>query len=298
MIFPIHHHSLRWGSPRENHGLRLLSQILITYLNALPTVRPMGGPDRRQAELWHDIDSYLTKRRRTKGFLSTISGIRPASSISSKTKRAPSLFGSGFGISECAREYWESIKQSIKDTVQKDLAYRNQPGGTTMKPSQEFIDFEEGGLTVVPIPEEIESPAPLKSRETAAQPSGAPAFAASASGPAPTSASPAAPLTGTACPQASLPASQRQGFFSRWFSKKQAGKQEQMLDEDFLLTAAQVNPSYSLDIEKELKEDFKELAKLYLKTLERMNKDQLSQFRSTPEFDRLKELLRKYNVIK
>jgi hypothetical protein len=54
-------------------------------------------------------------------------------------------------------------------------------------------------------------------------------------------------------------------------------------------------PSQKVD---EAKSDLKELAKLFLKTLERLPEDELKEFKDAPEFLQFKEILRKHQVIK
>ncbi len=53
--------------------------------------------------------------------------------------------------------------------------------------------------------------------------------------------------------------------------------------------------------EKELndtKEDMREMTKIFLAGMERMPPEELHKFKRTEEFDRLKVLLKKHNVIK
>lgn len=272
----------------------------------------MGGEDARRKELWRDIDVYLSQRNKSSGALSGVfsskyssyvsssqpmrqsrlsSGLHHAhSSLNSRLKpKLKSRFSPSFAVSlqsawsQGTSAWWEGFKSSLKQTVQHDLSRVKSTGGTLMKTDQhEFMDFGEEGLTVVPIPEEVE---PAQMQPSVLKPQLNSSLPLKASVPSNFS-------EGSALPQ--LP---KQGWFSRWFAKKQVVKQERLLDEDFLLSST-VDHVQSGEADRELRDDFKELAKLCLKNLERMNKDQLSQYRSTPEFDRFKELLRKHNVIK
>lgn len=272
----------------------------------------MGGEDERRSRLRQDIDSYIAQRKKSKGVLSTV--FAPKSSIPqfrNKPSRHPGL-SKGFGhargpqaswimpksrarsssstswkswFSGRTSAWWEGFKSSVKQTVQHDLSRISSTGGIPMKTDQqEFMDFDEGGLTVVPIPDEVE---PAHKEPQALKPSVAQSV-------------PLNPLVSESSvlsEGSALPKSPKQGWFSRWFTKKQAVKQEKLLDEDFLFSATE-SQTQPHEADQELRDDFKELAKLCLKNLERMNKEQLSQYRSTPEFERFKELLRKHHVIK
>jgi len=272
----------------------------------------MGEDDARRSELRQDIDSYISQRKKSKGTLSSVfSQASPTRWISNKPQReqerlsasrhARDLVTSWVRPKQIPRSrpvvptswavawsqgistWWQGIKSSVKQTVKYDLSRISSTGGTPMKTDQqEFMDFGEGELTVVPIPEEVE---PVHAEPIVLKPSI-------------TQSSPLNPLTASPLSQGSaLPQSPKQGWFSRWFTKKQAVQQEKLLDEDFLLstTESQGQPH---EANQELRDDFKELAKLCLRNLEQMNKEQLSQYRSTPEFERFKELLRKHNIIK
>ena len=48
----------------------------------------------------------------------------------------------------------------------------------------------------------------------------------------------------------------------------------------------------------EAQEDFRELARLFLRTLERLPAPELEKFKQTSEFGNFKEILRKHKVIK
>ncbi len=66
-------------------------------------------------------------------------------------------------------------------------------------------------------------------------------------------------------------------------------KQEEILDEVQEMQPEKV---------EEAKVDLRELAKLFLKTLERLPEGELKEFKSAPEFEQFKSILRKHQVIK
>ncbi len=191
---------------------------------------------------------------------------------------------------EVARtSFWDGIKTSMRDTVRKDLEKINQQqGAKDMRQDDDFIDFEDGGLKVVPIPDDEpvqkQKPSCASIMTSSAAPRVKPAEQASVM---------LDPFADE--PVAEKPA-KKAGFFSRLFSKKKAAKEEAKMDEDFLTATPVVNVASSVNLE--LKDDFKELSKLFLKSLERMNKEQLNSFKATEDFERFKGLLKKHSVIK
>lgn len=80
---------------------------------------------------------------------------------------------------------------------------------------------------------------------------------------------------------------EKRGFFKQLMAF--FVKQEQILEE------VQEAPPEKVE---EAKEDLRELAKLFLKTLERLPDDELKEFKETPEFIKFKDILRKHKVIK
>lgn len=282
----------------------------------------MGGtqPGSRRLEISQDLDSYISGVRKRKPFSIAGKGrswsfwpifarkdkdivLQPSARQPHSARTLP-----GERVAVAAASFWEGIKTSMRDTVRKDLErINNQTGVNKMRQDDDFIDFEDGGLKVVPIPDELEP-----SRKTAAAPHSNQAAAPQvqqAAAPIQVKQQAAAPVqVNQQAEQIMLdpfaddpeptpePAKKKQGFFSRIFTKKKAVKEEEKFDEDFLIKATSIAVAPAED--KELKEDFKELAKLFLKNLERMNKDQLSAFKSTEDFERFKTLLKKHNVIK
>ncbi len=91
----------------------------------------------------------------------------------------------------------------------------------------------------------------------------------------------------------------------------QAGEPEPMLDEErgsllkrllalFIKEHEIMQEVPEMPIEKvdEAKNDLKDLAKLFLKTLERLPEAELTEFKEAPEFVKFKDILRKHQVIK
>jgi len=273
------------------------------YINQTGKVTIMGGSHTgsRRAELGNDLDSYISNVRKRKPFSvaqkkrtwsiwpfssgrdDMLASIKPSPVYQAPRSRP---------TEEVARtSFWDGIKTSMRDTVRKDLETINQQqGANNMRQDDDFIDFEDGGLKVVPIPDDEPIQRP--------KPSAGPSMAYGAV----TKTKPSPEQVHVMLdpfaedPVVEKPAS-KPGFFSRLFSKKKAAKEEAKMDEDFLMQATPV-VSAAPSVDLELKDDFKELSKIFLKSLERMNKDQLNSFKSTDDFERFKTLLKKHSVIK
>lgn len=272
------------------------------YINPTGKVTIMGGSHSgsRRAELGCDLDSYISGVRKRKPFSiaqkkrvwsiwpfssgrdGMLASIKPAPMHQSPRSRP---------AEEAARtSFWDGIKTSMRDTVRKDLEKINQqPGAKDMRQDDDFIDFEDGGLKVVPIPDDEPAQKQKSSAGSNMAFSAAPKF------------KPAEQASVMLDPFADEPViekpAKKTGFFSRLFSKKKAMKEEAKMDEDFLMQATPV-VSAAPSVDLELKDDFKELSKLFLKSLERMNKEQLNSFKATEDFERFKGLLKKHSVIK
>lgn len=264
----------------------------------------MGGSRgaSRRLELGQDIDQYITGVRKRKPF--ALRPKKPAGSFwpwsggsqkqsfsnridtpilqpirPQQQQRLSSASYDGISL-------WEGLKARVAHTIQEDLQHIDQQpkGGTPMKQDDDFIDFEDGGLKVVPIPEDLETPARSSPKPLPSQ--------------SPPPSVMLDPFADDPLPSKSAAKPQKKGWLSGWFGTKKAAKEEAKLDNDFLLQATVSRPAAAIEEDKELKEDFKELSKLFLKSLERMNKEQLTQFKTTDDFNRFKTLLQKHKVIK
>lgn len=269
----------------------------------------MGGSHSggRRAELDSELDSYISSVRKRKPFSigskrrswSIWPFSRPDNSLLSSAKQTLAINARRRQPSEeeARTSFWEGIKTSMRDTVRKDLEKINQQqqGVSQMRQDDDFIDFEDGGLKVVPIPDD-EPAMKTKPAITAMNPSNDINLRARTPQSI-TQATEAAPvmLDPFAEPAAEEKPAKKIGFFSRLFSRNKAVQEESKMDDEFLAHAAAV-PSIAPD--PELKDDFKELSKLFLKSLERMSKEQLNSFKSTDDFERFKTLLKKHSVIK